>query len=628
MEPERRIENAIRQAGSEASDGMRQRLWNDIADQLHQSQTTTQRRGETRVWRLLMNSKIARLAVAAVIVLAALAVGVERLTRTKPSKVQAFCAQIRTDMALDLDPAAALPLRTARPEDFDVTWSSVDGGSLQILPGSSLRLLACPLIDPQWDSAISWAYSHLDELQESTATRVTATKSEPFVVVLTSEGNLAVIDVAGHKANHAWLRWRIEEAVSPGYSPVQTVTLRIVDPQGNTAEDGAVDLDTGRILSIPTNVLGMPPAEMLGWLEQNGIDAIARRTEEGYGLIGVGLVFWTWSPGSWAGTGAVDLREEMTSSPFQPRRPLLYQESQYQYVYPFKTREGAIGMLQMLAVDTSTQTIQFRWRMVADDAASAVETTAEEDLESQRLAESVKRLKRFGLMAFIYAEEHDGKYPATIDELKDYAARCDQDFQWVLDNVGYVGAGRVAQDAPDTLIAYDKTLLAIGKGTYAAFRDGHAEFIEPDRLSQYDLSAATIDAEEQRLAESEDKLMKFAIVLMRYAQRHDETQSDTLSELKEYVEECGQDYQWIVENVEYLGKGAKMGIDPSVPVAYDKTLAARGRGTYVLYSDPCAQFWGAKELEERGILEPIPGMGRQSGDGNLNNTGLGTVGDG
>ncbi len=610
MRPAKNIEEVVRKTGCDAPEGMRRRLWSDIADQLHPSQATTERRGETRMWRLLMNSRIARLAVAAVVVVAALAVGVERLTRTKPNKVQAFSAQIRTDMALDLDPAAALPLRTTRPEDFDVTWSSEDGGSLQILPGSSLRILACPYIDPEWDSVISWAYSHLDELQESTTTRIAATKREPFVVVLTSEGNLAVIDVAGHKENHAWLRWRIEEAVSPGYSPIQTLTLRIVDPQGNTAEDGAVDLDTGRILSIPANVLGMPPAEMLGWLERNGIDAIARKTDEGYGLVGIGLVFWTWSPGSWAGTGAVDLREEMASASFQPRRPLLYQEDRYPFVFPFKTREGGIGMLQILAADASTQTIQFRWRMVTDDATSTVDTTAEDDLESQRLAQSVKRLMRFGQMAWIYAQEHDWKYAARIDELKDYAARCDQDFQWILDNVAYVGAGRVADDPPETLIAYDKTLLAIGKGTYGVFRDGHAEFIEPKRLSQYGLFPVGIDAEEQRLAESEDRLMRFAIVLMRYAQRHDETQPDTLSdlpdtlsELKEYVEECGQDYQWLADNVEYLGKDTRMGGDPSVPVAYDKTLAARGRGTYVLYSDPCSTFWGPKELEERGIFD-------------------------
>ena len=434
-----------------------------------------------------MHSKITKPAVAAVVVVAALAVGVERWTRSRPNRVQAFSARIRANTALDLDPEAALPLRDAQPEDFDVTWSSEDGGALQILPGSSLRILACPYIDPEWDAAISWSYSNLAQLRGSTATRVVPKAREPFVAVLTSEGNLAVIKIGGRKETHAWLSWRVEKAVSPGYGPTQTLTLRIVDPEGGVADDGAVDLDAGRVLSIPADVLTMPAAEMLGWLEENGVDAIARKTEEGHGLIGVGLVFWTWSPGSWADTSAVDLREDLISDSFQPRRPLLFREGQYQYAFPFKTREGGIGMLQMLAFDAANQTVQFRYRMVEREPTSDTESTGAEDAESQRLAASVERLMRLGLMAWKYAEEHDWRYPETVDELADYAERFEQDFQWILDNVAYVGAGRTAEDPESTLIAYDKTLLAIGKGTYAVFRDGHAEFIEPDRLTEYGL---------------------------------------------------------------------------------------------------------------------------------------------
>ncbi|UCD51928.1 MAG: hypothetical protein JSW27_04680 [Phycisphaerales bacterium] len=483
------IEDLVQKANCQAPDALRRRLWEDVAQELHRSQDMTERRGETRVWRILMNSKMARLAVAAVVVVAALAVGVERLTRSKPNTVQAFSAKIQANMALDLDPEAALPLREAQPEDFDVTWSSEDGGSLQILPGSSVRILACPYIDPEWDSAVSWSYSKLAELKESTVTRVVPTKREPFVAVLTSEGNLAVIRIGGHKETHAWLSWRVEKPVAPAYGPIQTVTLRIVDPQGADAEDGAVDLDTGQILSMPTDVLTLSAAEMLAWLEENGIDAIARKTDEGYGLIGVGLVFWTWSPGSWAGDDALEVRQDMAAASFQPRRPLLYQEGQYQYVFPFRTREGGIGMLQMVAVDTAAGTLEFRYRMVQDEPVTPVDTAEGEDLESQQLAESLKKLMRFGLVAWKYAEEHDWRYPDTLEQLPEYAERCGQDFQWILDNVGYVGAGRTAEDPESTLIAYDKTLLATGKGTYGVFRDGHAEFIEPERLSEYGLSA-------------------------------------------------------------------------------------------------------------------------------------------
>ncbi len=488
MRPADDIEDLVQKADCQASEAMRRRLWRNVAETLRSSPEAAQKRGNAHVWRILVNRKIAKFAIAGLVVVAALAVGVERMTRSKPNKTQAFSAQIHANMALDLDPEAALPLRDAQPGDFDVTWSSEDGGSLQILPGSSLRILACPYIDPQWDAAVSWSYSTLAALKASTATRVVPTKSEPFVAVLTSAGNLAVIKVGGRKETHAWLSWRVENAVSPGYGPIQTLTLRFVDPQGAAAEDGAIDLDTGRVVSIPADVLTMPAAEMLDWLEQNGIDAIAKKTDEGHGLVGVGLVFWTWSPGNWADTGAVDLCEEMASSSFQPRRPLLYREGQYQPVFPFKTREGGIGMLQMLAVDAAKQTVEFRYRMVEEEPMSPNESTGEEDPESQRLAVSVERLMRFGLMAWKYTEEHDWRYPDTIEELEEYAAPSGQNFQWILDNVAYVGAGRTAEDPESTLIAYDKTLLATGKGTYAVFRDGHAEFWTPAQAQEYGIT--------------------------------------------------------------------------------------------------------------------------------------------
>jgi hypothetical protein len=348
----------------------------------------------------------------------------------------------------------------------------------------------------------------------------------------------------------------------------------------------------------------MRGAEMLAWLEDNGIDAIARRTDEGYGLIGVGLLFWTWSPGSWAGDDALEVRQDMAAATFQPRRPLLYQEDQYQHVYPFKTREGGIGMLQILAVDAAAQTIQFRYKMVQEDPVSHLETTEGEDPEAQQLAESLERLMRFNLMTWKYAEEHDWRYPDTLEQLPEYAERCGQDFQWILDNVGYVGAGHTADDPESTLIAYDQTLLDLGKGTYGVFRDGHAEFLEPDRLPQYGLSATGIEAESKRLAESVDQLMRFGRSLLVYANYHDDKLPQTFEEMKRYAD-SQQDYLWIVENIEYLGAGMTTADPPAVMVAYDRSLLEQGKGTYVLFLDCHAEFVEPERLPQYG-LPPAP----------------------
>jgi len=53
----------------------------------------------------------------------------------------------------------------------------------------------------------------------------------------------------------------------------------------------------------------------------------------------------------------------------------------------------------------------------------------------------------------------------------------------------HLGAGKAAADpnAGRTILAYGKTILREGKGTYVVFRAGRAEFIEPKRLAEYGL---------------------------------------------------------------------------------------------------------------------------------------------
>jgi hypothetical protein len=263
------------------------------------------------------------------------------------------------------------------------------------------------------------------------------------------------------------------------------VTLSSIDQRSTASQRCALDLDTGQTVEIPPQVLRMPAEGMLVWLEQNGVDAIARMSEEGDGLVGVGLMFWTWSPSGWAGTDAVDLREEMVRATYQPRRSLLFQQDQYQHVFPFKTREGAIGMLQLLAVDKTQRTVQFRYRIVQEEGGG--DGKADNDLQSQQLAQSVKNLMRFGLLACIYADHHEDQYPMTVADVKDLAEKEHEDYQWIVDHVEYLGAGKNARDpnSGSTILAYDKTLLQAGKGTYVVFRDVHAEFVPPDQLPKY-----------------------------------------------------------------------------------------------------------------------------------------------
>jgi hypothetical protein len=435
------LKDMIREADCSAPEALRQRLWNSVTDTLCQSRN-------------------------------------------------AFVAHIEANMALDLDPKAAVPLRDTQPGDFDVIWDTEGGGSLKVAPGSSARLWPMTLIKPPWDGAIWHAYEHLDEIKASPAVSVVPTEETPFAAVLTGEGSLAIVQIHRFNESHAILRWRVEKVVGPGYGPVQIVTLQSIDENSAVALPAAIDFDAGKVVEIPPHVLQLPTEQWLEWLEQNGVDAIARISDEGDGLVGVGLVFQPWMASCWASTDPVHLRQSMAKDSYQPRRRLLFHEDSYQTVFPFKTRDGMIGMLQLLAVDKAKQTVQFRYRMLL---AEGGETNPENDIQSQRLADSVHRLMEFGLLVSSYACHHEAKYPTSLEELRASVEKHHQDYQWIVENVEYLGAGKTARDlnAGETVLAYDKTLLKAGKGTHAVFRDGHASFIEPKRLSQYGIPNKT-----------------------------------------------------------------------------------------------------------------------------------------
>jgi prepilin-type processing-associated H-X9-DG protein len=143
-----------------------------------------------------------------------------------------------------------------------------------------------------------------------------------------------------------------------------------------------------------------------------------------------------------------------------------------------------MGMLQLLAVDRTKRTVQFRYRMLqAEGGAPGIDN----DAESQQLAASVRRLMHFGRSLLYYANRHDDQLPLTFEQMKDYADS-EQDYQWIVANVQYLGAGITTAESGSFLLAYDRTLFEKGKGTHVLFLDCHVEFLPPDWLAKYGIT--------------------------------------------------------------------------------------------------------------------------------------------
>ncbi len=101
---------------------------------------------------------------------------------------------------------------------------------------------------------------------------------------------------------------------------------------------------------------------------------------------------------------------------------------------------------------------------------------------------------------------------------------------------------------------------------------------------------------------SAEKLKQLALAALMYAYDHKGKFAADLNKLKPYL---GKEnlFEWIVENVEYIGEG-KM-TDVRRPhrraVAYDRTLLGKGYGTNVAFMDGHVEFLRPEQLEKLGI---------------------------
>ena len=113
--------------------------------------------------------------------------------------------------------------------------------------------------------------------------------------------------------------------------------------------------------------------------------------------------------------------------------------------------------------------------------------------ELGRRSTSIAKLRRLGLMLVIYINDHNGKYPNSLEEIKPYDK--DEVLAWTLENVRYLGAGKNTAVSPQAVIAYDKTLRKEERGTTVLYNDGHTEFVKTSQLKRLGILKSQIKIE-------------------------------------------------------------------------------------------------------------------------------------
>ncbi|MEN6575120.1 MAG: M56 family metallopeptidase [Phycisphaerales bacterium] len=96
-------------------------------------------------------------------------------------------------------------------------------------------------------------------------------------------------------------------------------------------------------------------------------------------------------------------------------------------------------------------------------------------------------LTELGTALSTYAGSHASRYPADESTLRTLCS--DRLWQWLQEHVVYLGAGKTSTGPAQTALAYVKTLLPFGFGTYVLYSDGNVEFVVPSKLKELGITA-------------------------------------------------------------------------------------------------------------------------------------------
>jgi len=288
----------------------------------------------------------------------------------KSGKVPAFKTQIYDNTGLDLETGVTALLKDEWPALFDVVWDNDGGGALMIKPRSSVRFLALGAAE-KWGDAISMARNTLAVLRTSTARGIFAGQSK-FVAVLTSEGNLAVVEIGDYDTEKAMLYWWLEKLPAHSFGPVME---KVINDDG-VGEDFMFDLDIGKSFSVSdAKKWGDAPdisekKSLEDFVMKSGIDLFGETSKKS--LMGIDMIAmpihnerWDMSP--------EDVIEQVSMC--KPGTPVaLSADGQLPKTFVFKTGQGGMGILQIIEMQAGKAPRHFkiRYKMLQKESAGRI----------------------------------------------------------------------------------------------------------------------------------------------------------------------------------------------------------------------------------------------------------------
>ncbi len=275
----------------------------------------------------------------------------------KSGEVPSFEVQVYDNTALDLDSGEIAMLKDEWPDRFDVAWDNDEGGVLMKKAGSGVRFLGLPSGEKQmWDEAIYMARGNIDELRNSNTRGIWASRGK-FAAVLTSEGNLAVIQIGEYDANKGTIYGWVEK-ISVEYLSFGPVIERVINDNGEE-KNWLIDFETGRLFSPSTETRS--DEAFSRWITENRIDAMGETRTSSPGLYGFEMEAIPIAAETWETISPKGLADALSIAK-SGIRTVMSAKGKLPLTYTFKTREGGMGVVQILQMQYKKKPRYFRIR--------------------------------------------------------------------------------------------------------------------------------------------------------------------------------------------------------------------------------------------------------------------------
>lgn len=150
------------------------------------------------------------------------------------------------------------------------------------------------------------------------------------------------------------------EPAPPTFAPVIELTVNDDGLRNNEC----IDFDKGVTVSGPQRGFANR-AEGAKWFRESGADCHAEAESGAAGLYPVGMAVVPVERDEWENADAAQLARDMADA--VPQRPLVSSEEELPVTFAFKTREGGIGIAQIIAMDRGVDehgTIKVRFKLV------------------------------------------------------------------------------------------------------------------------------------------------------------------------------------------------------------------------------------------------------------------------